>query len=123
MSHRKEIENDIWFANQVEALRQMTPPHEVDVTDAVMKSIAHLQPLAPTRTKRSSKSIKITSSVAAICAAIILVFILLPSQKTEMSRSSSPTLSTLIDEIYGFCMNNDSGDDAVFLDNPVINFI
>ena len=118
-----ELSNDIWFNNQVEAIRQMEAPNVPDVSADVMQRISGLpQPMALPETKKH-KGFKIASSVAAACIAGVVVLAYSISHTDAKASTTSPSeLSQRLFDVYEYCDNYGEDyetEDAAYYDNPM----
>ena len=117
-------DTDIFLETQLEAIRNITTPVDVDVTDAVMKRIAEAKvvPMAPTYRARR----RLIMSAAAACLAGIIVTTSLLSRRDVMAAGSSPATSTGVFDVYSFCYDyadEGSVESAVYDDNPITELI
>ena len=115
---------DLWFEQQLEALRQIKPDHTPDVTDAVMRRIASMaQPQAAKR-----RPLRIVSSLAAACFAGAAIVTLVISRFDEGARAAniSTDMGNRVFEIYQYCNDyacEENIESPAYYDNPLADFI
>lgn len=126
MDYRKEIENDLWFAAQVEQLRQMTPPHKVDVTDAVMQQLPAQPPASALRQPLRRKPMRVAGIAAACFAGIVAVNVIFSRNDVQAATPKHDEFTTRLSNVYEYCNNyadNDLVDKAAYYDNPVTELL
>lgn len=130
MKRKEEIENDLWFANQLEAIRQMESPRKVDVTDAVMKQLECRQLLASQPQQKKRTWLKVSSGAAAAGVAAAIVFAVGLSENGAKAETTQTVdrheLSTRIADVYEYCndyADPEYDDEAAYYDNPIYDFI
>lgn len=123
---REKIENDLWLANQLEALRQIEPPHTVDVTDAVMKRIDNIQPMASSDNRHNWWKAVNTAVAACITGAILVLANLNNEPLHAATTMETPKLSLRMMDIYDYChdyADPSEMESASFNDNPLTEII
>lgn len=127
MDYKKEIENDIWFANQLEAIRQMECPHTVDVTDTVMQSIEKAQSIAQKNKRRLRLRIITTAAAACIAGAILVVSHLTQTSSLHASTTIEVQgISNRVFDIYDYCndyANSEYEESAAYNENLITDLI
>ncbi len=129
MNYRKEIENDIWFAGQLEALRQMETPHEVDVCDAVMKQIAKKPLMVPVTINKKRKNLRLAGAASVIgIVAVAATLFSISNNKLQAATTAAynTSLSDRCCDVYDYCNgygDEESLENAAFYDNPITDFI
>lgn len=119
---------DLWFEQQIEAIRQIKPDHTPDVTDAVMRRIASMpQPMALPQTAKR-RPLRIVSSLAAACFAGAAIVTLVISRFDGSARAAniSTDMGTRVFEIYQYCNDyacEENIESPAYYDNPLADFI
>ncbi len=116
---------DIWFEQQLEAIRQLKPKQTPDVTDAVMQRIASMpQPMAlPKRQSRINP--RLANGLVAACFVGIVVTTFLISHNGAQAATPNSDLSNRFFDVYNYCndyANEESIESAAYFDNPVTYF-
>ncbi len=127
MNRKKEIENDLWLASQLERIRDIQTPRPVDVTDAVMERIATLPtPMGqPVLQKKTGRRIA-TAAAAACVAGAVIVTALLSRNDLQAATPVQQDISYRIYEIYDYChdyADEESIESAAYFDNPITELI
>lgn len=129
MSKRKEIETDQWFEQQMELLKGMDYPGEVDVVDSVMEAIDQLPQTQRGRVVAMPRrrKVAIAAGAAAAClAAVVLVRMAIPTRQIQTGKETLKEISSGIYEIFNYCQSyteSDYPDDASCNDNPFIELL
>ncbi len=117
---------DIWFEQQLEAIRQMKPAHTPDVTDAVMQRIASMpQPMALPK-RKSRINLKVANGLVAACFVGIVVTTFAITHTGAQAATTHPDLSNRFFDVYEYCndyANEESIESPAYYDNPVTDFI
>lgn len=119
-NNRKEIENDLWFASQMEILRQMEPNRHVDVTDAVMEKVQQL-PATKVQPYRQRIWAIASGAVAACLVGVIITTSILSHNKLRVSNDNQDLYARFY-EVYEYCndyADEESIEDASYYENPV----
>ncbi len=129
MDKKKDIETDLWFAQQMEILSQMEYKGEIDVVDDVMKQIEHI-PLSATKRKPTKPSLRrmavITGAAAACLAAVLLVRSAFPGRQINAGKQTVKELSSGIFEIFNYCQSytdTEILDEASYNENPFTDLL
>lgn len=125
MKRKDDIEKDLWFATEMEALSKIEPPHEVDVCDAVMERIAKQPTVVQFNTKRRRTGI-ITTAAAACIAGLVLVRVATTGNDLQAATASMPSLSTRISDVYDYYADyaTDYAEETPsYQDNPMSQLI
>lgn len=126
MDRKKEIENDLWLASQLQTIRDMKCPQKVDVCQSVMQRIADCPILkAVTVSKRHYG--RIATIAAAACFAIAVgVTAFLTRNQLQAATAAQQDLTNRFFEVYDYChdyANDETIEDAAYYDNPITQFI
>ena len=115
---------DIWFEQQLEAIRQLKPKQTPDVTDAVMQRIASMpQPMALPK-RHSHINTRLANGLVAACFVGIVVTTFLVTRNGAQAATPHPDLSNRFYDVYSYCndyANDESDESAAYYDNPVTN--
>ena len=116
---------DIWFEQQLEAIRQLKPKQTPDVTDAVMQRIASMpQPMALPK-RHSRINTRLANGLVAACFVGIVVPTFLVTRTGAQAATPPPAPSNRFYDVYSYCndyANDESDESAAYYDNPVTNF-
>ena len=126
MDYKKEIENDLWLADQLEAIRQMECPHNVDVTDAVMQRINNIQPLTKKSNHHYALKVATTAAAACIAGAILIISHINQTPLHAATTIETQDLSIRMLDIYDYCndyADPDFEENATYTDNPITELI
>ena len=117
---------DIWFEQQLEAIRQMKPAHTPDVTDAVMQRIATMpQPMALPK-RQSRINLKVANGLVAACFVGIAVATFAITHNGAQAATTHPDLNNRFFDIYDYCddyANEENIESPAYYDNPITDFI
>lgn len=117
---------DIWFEQQLEAIRQMKPAHTPDVTDAVMQRIASMpQPMALPK-RQSRINLKLANGLVAACFLGIVVATFAITHNGAQAATTQSELSNRFFDVYNYCENyadEESIESPAYYDNPVTDFL
>lgn len=118
--------NDIWFEQQLEAIRQMKPARMPDVTNVVMQHIATLpQPMALPK-RQSRINLKVANGLIAACFVGIAVTTFAITHNGAQAATTHPDLSNRFFDVYEYCndyANEENIESPAYYDNPITDFI
>lgn len=122
---KKEMDNDLWFARQMEVLRQMASPIRPDVADAVMQQVRTMPiPMALPEAPHRSK-MKVFSGVAAACVAIVVLFTAIFDDDAKAASPAHEDFNTRLLDVYNYC-NDYASEEAIecaaYNDNPISDY-
>ena len=112
----------------IESIRQLTPPHPVDVTDAVMQRIRTMPTVvdfqSAVHTKRRRRITIVSTAAAACVAGAILVVSALSGNSIQAATPATPELEYRITEVYHYCdCYADEDESAAIYDNIVTDLL
>lgn len=126
MDRKEAIANDLWLESQLEQIRQIEAPVKVDVTDAVMEQIGHIQLLVPKQPQHKRMGRTATIAAAACFMAAVVVTAVVTRSDAQAASVEQNDFSNRLNDLYNYFDDYTYGEaveNAALYENSTIDIL